>query len=73
MAAVARFQVNFQRRALRAGLDDAKHLVFLSPEPGILVGGGAGDACLSCTSEGDKLSWREQPGTRPVESDDTMQ
>lgn len=71
MAAVARFQVNFQRRALRAGLDDAKYLVFLSQ--GQLVRGGAGDACLSGTSEGDKLSWREKPGAQPLESDDAMQ
>lgn len=43
------------------------------PEPGILGGGGgAGDACLSCTSEGDKLSLRERCGGQLLESDGAM-
>jgi hypothetical protein len=68
MAAVARFQVNFERRALSTAgeMEEISWMMqriwsqatekYCLSEQGILVVGGAGDACVSCTSEEDKLS-----------------
>lgn len=70
MAAVATFQLNFERRALRTAGEKEEISWRMQriwskaiekcclPELGILVVGGAGDAYLSYISEGEQLSWK---------------